>query len=95
MDDLWPYFLQFAKQEFPVVDRYDDLRNLSDLTVPSDWFPRAREMKRKVVYHCGPTNSGKTHQALESFSRGKSGVYCGPLRLLAHEVFERMNGMVQ
>jgi ATP-dependent RNA helicase SUPV3L1/SUV3 len=93
VDDLWPYFLQFAKQHFPVVGSYDDLRNLSDLTVPSDWFPQAREMKRRVVYHCGPTNSGKTHQALERFRKGKTGLYCGPLRLLAHEVFERTNDM--
>ena len=95
VDDLWPYFLTFAQVEFPIVDRYDSLKNLSDLTVPSDWFPQARAMKRKVVYHCGPTNSGKTHHALESFRNASTGVYCGPLRLLAHQVFEMTNQMVR
>lgn len=34
----------------------------------------------------GPTNSGKTHTALQRLQGAKSGVYCGPLRLLAMEV---------
>ena len=39
----------------------------------------------------GPTNSGKTYQALQSLTAGASGVYCGPLRLLAWEVHEKLN----
>lgn len=34
----------------------------------------------------GPTNSGKTHAALSELKAAGSGVYCGPLRLLAWEV---------
>jgi ATP-dependent RNA helicase SUPV3L1/SUV3 len=34
----------------------------------------------------GPTNSGKTYQALQALASAKRGVYCGPLRLLAMEV---------
>lgn len=41
--------------------------------------------------HVGPTNSGKTYHALRRLAEAKSGVYCGPLRLLAHEVFQKMN----
>uniref|UniRef100_A0A0M3I858 ATP-dependent RNA helicase SUV3 homolog, mitochondrial n=1 Tax=Ascaris lumbricoides TaxID=6252 RepID=A0A0M3I858_ASCLU len=37
----------------------------------------------------GPTNSGKTYEALKRFREAKSGVYCGPLKLLASEVFFR------
>ena len=51
-------------------------------------------VKRKIIYHAGPTNSGKTHSALERFQAAKSGVYCGPLRLLATEVFRRTNDAV-
>ena len=57
-------------------------------------FPEARAIKRKVIYHAGPTNSGKTHSALERFRAADSGVYCGPLRLLATEVFRRTNDAV-
>ena len=34
----------------------------------------------------GPTNSGKTHAALQALKAAETGVYCGPLRLLAWEV---------
>jgi ATP-dependent RNA helicase SUPV3L1/SUV3 len=38
----------------------------------------------------GPTNSGKTHAALERLRQVRSGVYLAPLRLLALEVYERL-----
>ena len=57
-------------------------------------FPFAREMKRKIIFHAGPTNSGKTHTAIERFQEADTGLYCGPLRLLATEVFRRTNNAV-
>jgi ATP-dependent RNA helicase SUPV3L1/SUV3 len=54
-------------------------------------FPKAREMNRHFILHIGPTNSGKTFHALERLKDAESGVYLGPLRLLALEVYERMN----
>ena len=41
------------------------------------WYPRTREKKRKIIYHYGPTNSGKTYHALEALKKAKNGVYCG------------------
>lgn len=58
---------------------------------PTDEFERARSMHRKIIMHVGPTNSGKTHHALRALAAAKSGVYAGPLRLLAHEIWERLN----
>jgi ATP-dependent RNA helicase SUPV3L1/SUV3 len=66
------------------------LSNLSDLTSPQNWFPQARKIRRKVYYHLGPTNSGKTHSALKSLSEAKTGIYCAPLRLLAWEIQEKL-----
>lgn len=60
-------------------------------SLPHTWYPFARTKKRRVVMHVGPTNSGKTYMALESLRLSASGVYCGPLRLLAWEIAERMN----
>ena len=40
-----------------------------------------------------PNVAGKTYSALEALRKAKSGIYCGPLRLLAHEVYERLNGL--
>lgn len=36
-----------------------------------------------IVYHAGPTNSGKTYNALQAMCGAASGVYCGPLRRAA------------
>uniref|UniRef100_A0A7S3D4P4 RNA helicase n=1 Tax=Palpitomonas bilix TaxID=652834 RepID=A0A7S3D4P4_9EUKA len=58
---------------------------------PQLWYPATRRMKRKVILHLGPTNSGKTHGALERLKQADSGMYCAPLRLLAWEVFDRLN----
>eukprot|EP01031_Cornospumella_fuschlensis_P030582 gene30582-36955_t len=58
----------------------------SDLTMPHQWYPYARLMKRKIIYHGGPTNSGKTYHAIQRLKAADpaegGGLYCGPLRLL-------------
>lgn len=58
---------------------------------PAEEYPYARKMHRKIIMHVGPTNSGKTHHALRALAAAKTGVYAGPLRLLAHEIWERLN----
>ncbi|GJP54912.1 hypothetical protein CLOM_g13926, partial [Closterium sp. NIES-68] len=89
---LFPLFAEFCFGEFPEeIRKYRDLVNSADMTKPHIWYPQARAMPRKVVYHMGPTNSGKTHRALVRFKEASSGAYCGPLRLLAMEVFDRVN----
>lgn len=62
-----------------------------DFNTPAEWFPDARRMRRKVIMHVGPTNSGKTYRLLQKLAAAKSGYYAGPLRLLAREIFERFN----
>ena len=49
-------------------------------------FPLARSLGRTLHFRLGPTNSGKTHDALISLRQAASGVYLAPLRLLAMEV---------
>ena len=92
--------------------------HLTDMSLPASWYPAARAMRRHIIAHCGPTNSGgralppeqcgmcktraavsqqglhhagKTHAALQALKQASSGLYCGPLRLLAWEVSERLN----
>ncbi|KAK7366572.1 hypothetical protein VNO80_08565 [Phaseolus coccineus] len=68
------------------------IRNdFTDLTCPHSWYPQARKKHRRVIMHVGPTNSGKTHHALKQLESSASGVYCGPLRLLAWEIAKRLN----
>ena len=89
---LLPAFYRFITAAFP--DRTEKLASLisfSDLTSPADWYEETRKTKRRFILHVGPTNSGKTYAALKRFEEVESAIYCGPLRLLAHEVYERMN----
>ncbi len=54
-------------------------------------YPARRTRPRSAVVHVGPTNAGKTHDALVAFKRAERGVYLGPLRLLAAEVADAAN----
>ncbi len=54
-------------------------------------FP-ARESARHFTLFLGPTNSGKTYQALKILADARSGSYLAPLRLLALEVADTLNG---
>ncbi|XP_068114816.1 ATP-dependent RNA helicase SUPV3L1, mitochondrial [Hyperolius riggenbachi] len=91
VDDIFPFFMRHTKQIFPMLDCMDDLRKISDLRLPPNWYPEARAIQRKIVFHSGPTNSGKTYHAIQRYLGAKSGVYCGPLKLLAHEIFRKSN----
>jgi len=51
-------------------------------------FPLAREMRRKLILHIGPTNSGKTYEAMQKLKEADTGYYLAPLRLLALEGYE-------
>ncbi|KAF5372866.1 hypothetical protein D9758_001616 [Tetrapyrgos nigripes] len=84
---------QDALQSIPPVtlSTMTKLFNAASVSSPSDIFPRARMLRRKVYMHVGPTNSGKTHNALRALAAAKSGIYAGPLRLLAHEIWSRLN----
>lgn len=65
-------------------------KDLADLRYPTEWYPGTRAMHRTIHLHVGPTNSGKTYHALQRLEQAGHGVYAGPLRLLAHEVYTRM-----
>ncbi|KAH9810478.1 Mitochondrial degradasome RNA helicase subunit C terminal [Teratosphaeria destructans] len=72
----------------------NDIKNqkaLADLRYPNEWYPATRVRHRTIHMHVGPTNSGKTYQALLRLEQADRGLYAGPLRLLAHEVYTRMN----
>ena len=56
---------------------------------PETEFPQTRGMQRHFILHVGPTNCGKTYHALERLKEASCGVYLGPLRLLALEIYEK------
>ncbi len=44
---------------------------------------------KKIIALLGPTNTGKTHDAIERMMEFESGIFGLPLRLLAREVYEK------
>src|SRR6188508_37214 len=57
-------------------------------------LPQRSTPPGRVVAHLGPTNSGKTHAALQELAEKRSGVYAGPLRMLAQEAHRRLGGWI-
>lgn len=90
---LYPLFFKFLTLKYrkETGDKLTKLIGLTQISDPALSYPDARTLKRKVIMHIGPTNSGKTYTALQNLAAAPTGIYCGPLRLLAHEVYERMN----
>jgi len=73
--------LEKQKREALLAKTIRDFKNL---------FPLARRLKRKIVFHVGPTNSGKTYAALRELQSATTGYYLAPLRLLALEGYENL-----
>jgi ATP-dependent RNA helicase SUPV3L1/SUV3 len=61
---------------------------ISELTVR---LPARTTEPETVIAHLGPTNSGKTHDALRFLVETGRGVYAAPLRMLAQEAHRRLS----
>ena len=60
-------------------------------TDPTAEYVETRAMTRQFHLHVGPTNSGKTYEAIQQLKNAQKGVYLSPLRLLALEVYDTLN----
>ena len=49
---------------------------------------------QRIIALLGPTNTGKTHVAIEKMLEFDSGIFGLPLRLLAREVYDKCVGKV-
>jgi ATP-dependent RNA helicase SUPV3L1/SUV3 len=65
-------------------------RDSFDLARYPESFTLAASIPRRLIGLLGPTNSGKTHEAMQILQQAQSGVYLAPLRLLALENYERL-----
>ena len=61
---------------------------------PEIVLPFRRTEPETVVAHVGPTNSGKTHSALEFLAETGRGVFAAPLRMLAQEAHRRLSAQL-
>jgi ATP-dependent RNA helicase SUPV3L1/SUV3 len=82
-----------------MVGAYGDLENKRvDERVEADlglrfYLESLTHEARSFEYFVGPTNSGKTHAAIELLRAAESGMYLAPLRLLALEIHERLSDL--
>lgn len=67
------------------VKHIEEVEKILCLNSYENSFLLARSLKRTVSIFIGPTNSGKTFNALNVLSNAKSGLYLAPLRLMAAE----------
>ncbi|WP_024302086.1 helicase-related protein [Pseudogulbenkiania sp. MAI-1] len=65
-------------------------RNAVNLSLYPESFTLAQSMRRHFIAVLGPTNSGKTHAAMEHLAKADTGAYLAPLRLLALENYQRL-----
>ena len=78
-------------EDFVVSPQLASIIEALDLRYPAEWYPSARSLRRKLILHVGPTNSGKTYNALCALAKARTGAFAGPLRLLATEVYNRFH----
>ncbi|MGY1750571.1 helicase-related protein [Modestobacter sp. SYSU DS0511] len=57
-------------------------------------LPTRTVRPESVVFHLGPTNSGKTYESLQALAATGSGVYAAPLRQLAHEAYAKLSAQL-
>jgi ATP-dependent RNA helicase SUPV3L1/SUV3 len=67
--------------------RQPQQKPVSELTVR---LPQRTWEPETVIAHLGPTNSGKTHDALRFLVDHGRGIYAAPLRMLAQEAHRRL-----
>ncbi len=69
----------------------EQTRHAVNLSRYPESFTLAHSLKRHFIAVLGPTNSGKTHLAMQHLLRAETGVYLAPLRLLALENYNRLH----
>ncbi len=67
----------------------DELRQRLVSAFPT--WRRDDDAEQRIILHVGGPNSGKTHDSLEALKSAGEGWYLAPLRLLAYEIFDRLN----
>lgn len=82
---------KLLQKELELLRSQKDVREVLNLDDYANNFPIARGLSRTIKLIVGPTNSGKTFEALETLKSANSGLYLAPLRLLAMEVFDKLN----
>ena len=85
------HYLEKKQREEEEAVLIDEISVLYEQYSPEMYVERAKKLKRTFILHVGPTNSGKTYDAIEDMKKNTPGTYLGPLRLLALEMYDKLN----
>lgn len=81
LDNVYNSWLSQASE----ITHIDDIEQELNFNFYEQSFQLARALDRKFTLLLGPTNSGKTHEALNILAEAECGAYLAPLRLMAQE----------
>lgn len=81
--------IEQAEREERKQRKEHEARMMEDIFGREYYPPSSRNIH--YVLHVGETNTGKTYQAIERMKKAESGLYLAPLRLLALEIYEKLN----
>lgn len=74
-----------AKQKITVMQKKAVIQDIAQ------FYENTRSQPREIIFYSGPTNSGKTYEALQEFKKASSGLYLSPIRCLAREIFDTIS----
>lgn len=74
-------------------DPIQDLLSAFSFSAYASSLTLARSLERKITIYTGPPNSGKTHSAFQRLAAAPTGAYLAPLRLLAVEARDTLQGL--
>ncbi len=85
-----------AEEERKIRERYEAERKhremlRSRLVAAFPTWQHEDRNEQHITLHIGPPNSGKTHDSLTVLADAGHGWYLAPLRLLAFEIYDRLN----
>ncbi|MCA0145285.1 helicase-related protein [Blastococcus sp. LR1] len=83
-----------VRQSDSIAARAEKLAQQSWVEGAEPELPVRETPPDNVVFHLGPTNSGKTYESLQALARTGSGVYAAPLRQLAHEAYAKLSAQL-
>ncbi|WP_233491359.1 helicase-related protein [Blastococcus sp. TBT05-19] len=83
-----------ARESDSIAARAEKLAQQSWVEGAEPELPVRPVPPENVVFHLGPTNSGKTYESLQALAATGSGVYAAPLRQLAHEAYAKLSAQL-
>lgn len=88
---LKKYVAQYKEKVRAEEEKVNNLKMMMSSFSFESYICKGKMINRHYFIHVGETNSGKTYDSIERLKKCRSGAYLAPLRLMALEVFEKLN----